>query len=168
MKILNLKTNKIYIEKSNNKYQNPIIGGYASVFDHIDSHGDRIKKGAFAGTDFTQIKFLWQHDPAQPIGKILRAYEDEYGFYFRSELFLELAKAKEAYELAKNGVVDSFSIGYQLIQTSQADAVRVIEKLKLIEISLVTFPANNQAQLTYCKDFELENSLTRALSIISS
>ena len=51
-----------------------LIQGYASRFGDCDQGGDIVAKGAYAASlkrlaaEGRQVKMLWQHDPAQPIG----------------------------------------------------------------------------------------------------
>ena len=138
------------------------ICGYASVFNVIDHHGDIITKGAFANIDAMKVKFLWQHDATTPIGKIITLEEDDYGLYIEAELILAVNAAKEAYELVKTGSISGLSIGFSPIKYSfDQDDNRIIEEVDLWEISLVTFPANNNAKVT-----DYKNQLPQ-LSILS-
>jgi len=120
------------------------IRGYASVFNMVDSQNDEIKPYAFITNNKDNIKFLWQHQTGEPIGVITTLKEDEYGLYFEAKLILEVARAREAYALIKEGAIASLSIGYVPVKYyhDYERNVRVIEEVKLYEISLVTFPAN--------------------------
>lgn len=60
------------------------FAGYASVFDVVDSQGDRMRKGAFRNslnTRQTPIKLLWQHQWENPIGVIDSIFEDARGLF---------------------------------------------------------------------------------------
>jgi HK97 family phage prohead protease len=154
--------------------------GYASVFEYIDSHLDIVKPGAFTESIINhefgskKIQLLWQHKADSPIGccKILK--EDNYGLYVEAELFLNTQAGKEAYTFLKEGVINSLSIGYTPIKyyTDSNSGVRVLEKIDLWEISLVTFPANAQAQVTSVKTSnhplkELNMVLDKAINVLS-
>lgn len=136
-----------------------IICGYASTFCNEDNDRDVIMPGAFADLDHEQVKLLWQHQYDQPIGKIIKFVEDSYGLYVEAQLLLSLQQAKEAFLLAQQGIINSFSIGYQVLDAEfdNDSGYRIIHKIKLLEISLVTFPANSQAQITAVKEQALEH-----------
>jgi HK97 family phage prohead protease len=132
------------------------FAGYASVFGHIDSQLDMVLPGAFRKTlakRGADIKLLWQHNVQEPIGIFTRIEEDERGLYVEGRLLLEVQKAREAYSLLKAGAVRGLSIGYVASRFSvhEETDVRRISELELYEISLVTFPANDKAQITQVK-----------------
>lgn len=136
--------------------------GYAAVFDNVDHGGDKIKRGAFKASlkrSSNPPPLLWQHDSTQPIGKWTELREDEKGLIGMGQLFVdEIAKAREAFKLVKERVVSGLSIGYR-VRESEYDkgGVRVLKDLDLLEISLVTFPMNDQARVQAVKtirDFE--------------
>lgn len=133
------------------------FSGYASIYDALDLHKDIVAKGAFYDTlqeEDQWPKMLWQHDPAFPIGKWEKIEEREEGLYVEGRLFLKLPKAQEAFLLLKEGEVKGLSIGFQVEKSRRLTQGRLLEKLKLYEISLVTFPANPKARVLTAKQFE--------------
>lgn len=132
------------------------FAGYASVFEVVDSQRDMVHRGAFAKSiagRLSQIKLLWQHAMGEPIGYFTAMFEDTHGLFVEGRLMLEVAKAREAYALLKAGVVRGLSIGYAPVR-SRVDAqtgVRHLSEVELWEVSLVTFPANEAAQVTVVK-----------------
>ena len=129
-----------------------IIAGYASVFNLVDQHNDLIKPGAFKKLKAKKIKLLWQHKAEDPIGVIEEIYEDQHGLYFKAKLLLELPKAKLAYNLIKAEAISGVSIGFRVLNSYHKDEVRIIEDIDLWEISLVTFPANMEANILEIKN----------------
>ncbi len=137
-----------------------IIEGYASLFNIEDSDADVVAPGAFEDSlkEWTKSRrappLLWQHDATQPIGvwRLLKA--DATGLFVRGQLFVhDVARAAEAYALVKNGALSGLSIGYRP-ERARRDAkrgVRILERIKLFEISLVTFPALDSARVTAVK-----------------
>jgi uncharacterized protein len=134
--------------------------GYASVFGNIDNAGDRIAKGAFAKSlaayrqEGRMPPLLWQHDTAQPIGAWREMREDAKGLFVAGALFAEdIPRAREAYRLMKEGVVTGLSIGYRAKESHRdgKSGVRVLTEVDLLEISLVTFPANTAARVAQVK-----------------
>ncbi|QGR02109.1 HK97 family phage prohead protease [Ehrlichia ruminantium] len=139
------------------------FSGYASIFNIVDKQKDIILPGAFSSTikDFHKVKLLWQHNCTEPIGNIVNMTEDHIGLHITANLLLDLQKGKEAYLMLKNGIINALSIGYQAIDynTDFKTGIRTLKKISLWEISLVTFPANTQSQVTYVKNFQ-KNSIT--------
>ena len=137
--------------KKTDKYQ---FSGYASIFNVVDHQGDIIAPGAFKKTiaEGSRVKLLWQHDPSEPIGIVTELREDQKGLFIKGELITAITRGNDAYQLLKFGIIDSFSIGYIPINykynfNEKAKMVRSITDLQLLEISFVTFPANNFAMI---------------------
>lgn len=130
-----------------------IFEGYAAVFNNEDLGGDIIEPGAFKKTlkENPKMPILWQHDPREPIGVTLEAYEDERGLKVKGQLNLETTKGREAYALLKQGALKGLSIGYDAIKELWEGTVRRLKEIRLWEWSLVTFPMNPQAQVTAVK-----------------
>jgi HK97 family phage prohead protease len=57
------------------------FAGYAALFGVRDGGGDTIRPGAFARAiaEATRYPLFWQHNPAQPIGRVEAIAEDERG-----------------------------------------------------------------------------------------
>ncbi|MFV9838432.1 MAG: HK97 family phage prohead protease [Aaplasma endosymbiont of Hyalomma asiaticum] len=136
-----------------------IFSGYASVFNRVDTQKDIIAPGAFSDSlKRRKVALLWQHNSKDPIGKILRLTEDSFGLFVTAQLNLELLKAREVYSLLKKGIINSLSIGYRVV-TSRRDkrsGIRIITKIDLWEISLVTFPANDKAKVSNVKKEKIQ------------
>ena len=89
----------------------------------------------------------------EPIGVFENIYEDSHGLFVKGKLLLDVKRAKEAYLLLKSGAINGMSIGYSVVsaQIDDVEGVRIIEDLDLFEVSLVTFPANENATITSVK-----------------
>lgn len=134
------------------------ITGYGSVFGNIDSYHDIVEKGSCDKSlkNKTELPLLWQHDPTTPLGVWNVFNSDEHGLFTEGVLLVdEVTKAREAYALAKCGAVKGLSIGYMVkdcVFEQVGDVcVRRIKEMELYEISLVTFPANEEAQIQSLK-----------------
>ncbi len=137
-----------------------VFEGYASVFGVTDSVNDRILPGAFSASlknfaaDGRLPPLLWQHDPRQPIGVWREMREDGHGLYVKGELFVaDIPRAREAYRLLRENVVTGLSIGYRARDSHRDDTsgARILTQLDLVEISMVTFPANDMARVKRVK-----------------
>ncbi|WP_111735019.1 HK97 family phage prohead protease [Roseovarius amoyensis] len=124
-----------------------VIEGYASLFGSRDRGGDIVEKGAYArslarlAAEGRQVKMLWQHDPAQPIGVWNEVREDDKGLFVRGQLLESVARAREAAALIAAGAIDGLSIGYRTIRAvKNGEGRRLLRELELWEVSLVTFP----------------------------
>lgn len=134
--------------------------GMASIYGNVDLQNEVVTKGAFNRTlnhKNNQVTLLWQHDPHQPIG--IGVVEDSpTGLKIKGQLNLEVAKAKEAYALLKQGTIKGLSIGYDTIKDDWQKGIRYLKELKLWEVSVVTFPANPVAGVQTVKNFDGEKA----------
>ncbi len=129
--------------------------GYASTFGGPpDSFGDVIASGAFARSltehraSGTQPAMLWQHDSRTVIGRWQAIAEDGRGLAVEGKLTLEVQKAREAYALIKDGALNGLSIGFRTrASRPQKGGGRLLTDIELMEISLVTLPANALARV---------------------
>lgn len=134
--------------------------GYGSVFGNVDSYREIVAPGAFAKS-LAEIKAsgdplpaLWQHNPDQPIGGYDVLAEDERGLVLEGFLMVgDLPLAKQAHALMKRRVVKGLSIGYYVRADSydEKTRIRTLTELDLREVSIVTFPANVEAQVESVK-----------------
>lgn len=136
------------------------IEGYANTFGNIDQGGDVVHPGAFSKTLAERggaIKFLWQHNPAEPIGKPVEIREDPKGLFVKA-VISDTMRGRDALALLKDGAISGLSIGYDAIKggtdyskTDTGETVRNLREVKLWEFSLVTFPMNEAAGVTALK-----------------
>lgn len=130
------------------------IEGYASLFGVTDQGGDVVLAGAYRKSldrlraEGRQVKMLWQHDPAQPIGVWEEIREDAKGLWVKGRILADVEKGREAAALIAAGAIDGLSIGYRTI-TAEKDAKgqRLLREVELWEVSLVTFPMLPQARI---------------------
>lgn len=130
--------------------------GYGSVFGNVDSYRDVMVKGAFASSikSGKTIPVLWQHKADEPIGVFTKLREDDNGLYVEGELNMGTTRGRESYSLLKQGAIKGLSIGF-ITRESEEDYdnnVRLLKEVDLMEISLVTFPANVEANVVGVKE----------------
>ncbi|SEN43621.1 HK97 family phage prohead protease [Nitrosomonas marina] len=131
------------------------FSGYASVFNQVDSYGDTILPGAYKDTlEVNGLpKMFLQHESWElPIGKWLKAEEDDHGLLVEGELTLGMTRANDTYAALKHGTLDGLSIGYKLAASDykyQEDTDGLlIEKVSFLgEISPVVYPADRSARI---------------------
>ena len=163
------------------------LSGYASHFNSIDSYGTAMKKGAFAKTISergNRIPVLWNHWSDTPIGKPTQLKEDDTGLWFNATISDGTVAGKDAMTLLRDGVPLGMSFGFETIRSrpieegddldwsqapewfknpENATDVRIIEEVRLWEISVVTFPANEMATIDSVRAAEHVDALNSLL-----
>jgi HK97 family phage prohead protease len=134
-----------------------VFEGYASTFGNRDLGGDIVEPGAFtkslAAKGAKGVKMLLDHDPRNRIGAWTDIKEDDTGLFVKGKLFMEKQIGRDTHVDLKGGALDKMSIGYRT-QKSADDGrrrARLLKEVDLLEISLVTFPMNEQASVTAVK-----------------
>ena len=101
---------------------------------------------------------LWQHQMPDVVGMYTTVKEDDQGLYLEGDLFLNqrVPEADKAYTLMKHGAVRGLSIGFTVPKGGEKydDSVGAyrISEIDLVEVSIVTQPANTEANLVAVKD----------------
>lgn len=139
-----------------------LFSGYGSVFHVPDSYSEIVAPGAFLESladtkkkDRT-LPVLWQHRSGEPIGAwdINSLKEDAHGLIGDGQLWLEDAPyAKIALRGMQSKSITGLSIGYYVRESSMDEKTRIrtLTKLDLVEISIVTTPANDDARIDSVK-----------------
>lgn len=135
-----------------------LVEGYASLFGVVDLGRDRVARGAFSNSlrlrGARGIRFLFQHDPAEPIGAWTSIAEDARGLRVVGRLNLAVARARELHALLRQGALDGLSIGFRALKSvREAGGVRRLIEIDLWEISVVTFPMLPDARVGVVKGF---------------
>ena len=138
------------------------FSGYASVYDVIDAYREVVAPGAFSnslrkwGTKSRLPPVLWQHRSGEPVGPFTLMREDEKGLYVEGLLLVdEVQKAREARALMKAKAVTGMSIGFNVVveEYNSKEKLLTLKEIDLWEVSIVTFPANEAAQIEAVKSF---------------
>lgn len=160
------------------------IEGYASTWvKKPDSYGDVVRKGAFAKTleeDWNGgkgIPFLWAHqmDNLKSFIGTADADEDDYGLHFVAT-FDDTEEAQRVRGLYKDGRLRKFSFAFDvlengLITLEDGTKANELRELKLFEISAVTVPANDTAEVVDIKSGRRnsrkdEDAIRQAISLL--
>lgn len=131
--------------------------GYAAVFNNVDLGDDVILPGAFTKVKTTRagrLKLALFHDLTRLVGSA-DFTQDSHGLYIKGKVNLAVSYARDAYELMKEGTLDSMSIGFNTIlaayEEREGRTIRIIKQAELWEASLVPFGMNPEAQVTDVK-----------------
>ena len=139
--------------------------GYASTFGNVDSYDDVVVQGAFTKTiqQNPNFKIFWQHASDMPLGVPDYASEDSKGLFIKCKLPKSDSFVRDrVIPQMKVGSIDRMSIGYAATKCSykmdNGAQLRMLEEVKLYEVSLVSIPANDQATVTGFKSAQLDEA----------
>lgn len=121
----------------------------ARVSDGGPSYDEKFQRGAFAKTireRGDRVKLLYQHNSREPIGKAISLREDTAGLYGEFRVS-SVPDGDRALELIRDGVLDSFSVGFAPVKHEKRDGVTVRTEVALREASVVTFAAYEDARI---------------------
>ena len=144
------------------------IEGYFSVFNTNyelwQGATESVAPGAFADALGADIRALIDHESRLVVGRnkagTLELREDSHGLWGRIKVNPNDQDAVNLYERVKRGDVDQCSFGFDIIEedTEVRDDGSVhwtIKKVKLYEVSVVTFPAYEETSVSARKrDYE--------------
>lgn len=146
-----------------------IFEGYASVFNVVDGDGDIIEPGAFAQALKTQsraVAMFFNHRRNEiPVGKWLDLAEDSTGLHVRGELTPGNPQSDALKAAMIHGTVGGMSVGFSAAKadvTSIATGYSFKNASRLNEISICTFPANEQATVSTLKSMDTIESIRDA------
>lgn len=160
------------------------FSGYGAVFGNVDSYGDVIEAGAFSKflADVKAGNQSWpamlsQHGGWQmsaedmtPIGVWTDFAEDGHGLKVTGQL-ADTPRGLEMYKLMKMSprpAIDGMSIGYIAKEweprSKPEDPKRKLKRIDLIEVSMVTRPANGKARVESVKSDWTERDFERLLT----
>ncbi|MBL4700591.1 MAG: HK97 family phage prohead protease [Phycisphaeraceae bacterium] len=137
-----------------------VIKGHIATWD-LDRGAwgvrDRFVKGAFIESldrhrrDNRPIRLKDHHGRTIGGFPIETALEDEVGLFVIGEINLEVQQGREAFALAKQGILSDFSIGFSSLEDTVTEDIRVIHKAEVWEGSIVDEPMNPKAKITEVK-----------------
>lgn len=140
--------------RTNETEGNPRIEAYFAVFgdkyQFADGCYETIDPAAFDGQLNGDVRALIDHDTRLVLGRTkagtLRLKADAHGLYGVIEINTEDVDAMNLYARVKRGDVTQCSFGFEILDEEQRmeanGAVHfIIRKVKLYEVSVVTFPA---------------------------
>jgi hypothetical protein len=144
------------------------FSGYAAVFNS-DSEPlpftERIAPGAFKRTlqARNDVKLLWNHDSGEVLASTrsgtMRLFEDSKGLRVEADL-APTTRGKDLSILMQRGDVNKMSFGFNVQSDSWSPDgnIRTLESVRLIEVSVVTFPAYTAsvAQVRSIGDVEVD------------
>jgi HK97 family phage prohead protease len=151
------------------------FSGYGAVFGNVDAHDDVIAPGAFSlslaslKAEGRSVPMYMEHGPmgggsALPAGVWETIEEDQKGLVVAGRIIgLETDIGRYNHALVKEGAVPGLSIGFRVKKADYSKDPgkprRTIKEIDLIEVSLVSRPANALARVTNVKSIESMSSM---------
>lgn len=145
--------------------------GLASTYGGSpDLYGDIVAPGAFTQAINSQgdgYTLLWAHDSSAPVG-LAKISDSSKGLLTNGLINLETQAGRDAYSNLKFKSVRGLSIGYDCLEgkyTVDQSGVRTLLEVRLWEISLVAFPANQNALITDVKSLDDARRILRDAAV---
>ena len=132
---------------------------YGNVKNNIDHAQDRTLDGAYVKSierhkaSGTMPKMFWMHNPQDlPVGKWIDMREDAKGLWMKGKLS-DTTMGRDIQVLAKDGALDSFSIGYRVVseQWNSGKSCNDLVELDIVETSWVNLACNEESRLVGIK-----------------
>ncbi|MEE9223037.1 MAG: HK97 family phage prohead protease [Nitrosomonadaceae bacterium] len=136
--------------------------GLASTFGNIDLVNDIVVRGAFTESLATKTPvILWQHQSGSPLGMPEEIRETEEGLFIKAKLpKADTFVSGRVIPQIKVGSIRTMSIGFRVIERDfNEEGNRLLKKVQLLEVSLVTFAANPLAKVSGFKNLALIKDL---------
>ena len=134
------------------------IAGYANTTDK-DRTGDIVTAQAWAKGVENYRKnpvLLYQHKHACPIGRVDKVTVDRKGLFVEANVSDAAEKLHSVHSLINDGALKSFSVGFRVKDgkyDQKTDSMTITE-VELLEISVVSVPANQESLFSVRKSFE--------------
>jgi len=128
--------------------------GYASTYGNVDRGGDVVMSGAFDDTvkeyqGTEKLPILWQHNHDMPLGVFTDISSDSKGLFVRGKMPRDDSFVSgRVLPQMRVGSIRKMSIGYSTEDFAWDGNIRQLKRVKLWEVSLVTIPMNNSADVT--------------------
>lgn len=132
-----------------------LVSGIAVPYDNeIEVGGIREKFVRGSIDDISDTKLFYGH--SEPIGKVVEGRDTEQGYEIVAKIS-DTPKGQEIRTLLKDGVLTKFSVGFTPVQDAKINGVIVREKVKLREVSVVSFPAYENAKVLSVREANTQN-----------
>ncbi|WP_434779263.1 HK97 family phage prohead protease [Neisseria sp. Ec49-e6-T10] len=152
--------------------------GYVAAYGNIDSYGDVISPGAGALNVGKKLYAFWEHRQLSGALEVIK--EDEFGLFVKGEMMPDDILQEDLKGLgarlrwlSNKGIQLKMSIGYVAQKVSYdipenlKGANRIINQFKLMEGSIVLFPANENAVVTSSKSADIETpTMTEQIALM--
>ncbi len=143
---MDLETRTFQVELDGDLEDRTVIGRAVPYNTPTDVGGykESFQRGAF-GAVKKNLPLLYQHN--EPVGKITATRDADDGLHIAARIS-QTPRGEEVLTLLRDGVLDSFSVGFQPKQSKRSEDGTVVRTGAVLrEVSVVTFPAYEGAQV---------------------
>jgi len=167
------------VELAATKLENQPDGYFAGIAStpSTDLYGHQVVKGAFDKsirqkglTGPRGVKLLAHHDWSKPAGVIKKLKTVGDNLEIEGQLNLNVSYVKDVHEVALQNGGLNFSVGFTLDEfefveekNSKHGEYLIIKSGDLMEVSIVVFPAQLEAEMTFIKNHDTMSQLEKAL-----
>lgn len=158
-----------------------VVESYVSVYGNVDLANEVVVYGAFQKSLEKKLpKGVYMHDWSRPISTALEIREieagspelpealKEYGgLYAKQKFYKDITDSWQTFLKIKNGLIDEYSIGYEVKDYEIKDGIRHLKELELFEFSPVLVGANRMTLTQSVKGLNFNEHLETAGSLIS-
>lgn len=117
---------------------------FGDIIDTWDGAETFDRECEFQGLD--EAKLCFEH--GETIGRITKAESTDDGLHITARIS-DTARGRDAMTLIRDGVLDSFSVGFIPIESQKdRDGITHRRKVRLLETSIVSWPAYQNAKMT--------------------
>ena len=147
------------------------IEGYANtnIVDRVNTYIPANEWASAIEHYMNNAIILFNHNYDKAIGKVKEIRIDEKGLYIKAAISSKTSAGQEVIALIEEGILKSFSVGFRikdyenLEYDEEKDAVKLVG-LDLLEISVVSVPANQESLFDISKAFGSEKKYEEYLN----
>jgi HK97 family phage prohead protease len=168
MDVVNKKITQTLHVKEINESEGAFIA--VATAEVVDRDREVVKIDGLDYTTYLKNPIVtWMHDWEQPpIGRVLwikKVVEEVPKLLVKIQLHRKTELSKTVWELVKDGFIRAVSITFKVLDFEDQNDVRVYTKTELIEVAIVSIPANPQALILDVakRDVELAQKAFRLL-----
>jgi len=152
------------------------VAGIAST-PSTDSHGHKVLAKAFDDSIRSKglagpggVQLLAGHDWNKVAGQIKKLETVGENLLLEAQLYMDVSYVKDLHTVLKQNGGLNFSVGFRLeefefndVMENDDDPWLIVQKGDLMEVSIVTFPSQREAQMTFVKELDTMAEFERAL-----
>lgn len=143
-------------EEDNKKYIRGYFAVFNSIYEICEGITESISPTAFSEMLDGDIRALINHDTTLVLGRTkantLKLNIDDIGLFGEIEINQEDSDAMNLYTRVKRGDVDQCSFGFDILEetreSNEENVHYILQKLKLYEVSVTTFPAYEETSVS--------------------
>lgn len=158
----NLETRDFEIRETDTE-KRTVVGRAVPYNDPIDIGGGLQEKFAKGAVDLnSNVKLFRDHKDV--IGKVTAMEERDDGLWITAKVS-KTQLGEETLNLVNDGAIRSFSVGFIPVKDEKQDRTIVRTKVNLKEVSLVAFPAYENASVTEVREIKEEITMTETNNV---